>query len=91
MGYARAQRRRQKREAQPHLAFLATLLGGFYEFLGSSPQPSADEVRERFISTDNRWRKHCAIHKLMNANHLFMLNVQEAWKRHTAQGTTDGR
>jgi len=89
MSDARRQRRRQRKANQPHLTYLATLLGRFYEYLGSSPQPSDDAVRAHFTSSNEAWKKYCAIHKLMNANHLFMLNVQEAWKRHTAQRATD--
>lgn len=85
MSYARNLRRRQQREGQPHLMKLANLLGDFYEFLSKSPQPSDEEVRTEFTSSNNKWKMYCNIHNLMNADHLFMLNVQEAWKRHTQQ------
>lgn len=88
MSYARNKRRRQQRASQPHLTMLATLLGRFYEFLSSSPQPSDGEVREKFTSANDQWKRYCTIHKLMNANHLFVLNVHEAWKRHTEQTAT---
>ena len=77
MSYARNIRRRQQREGQPHLMMLGSLLGDFYEFLSKQPQPTDNEVRSNFISSE--------VHKLMNSDHLFVLNVQEAWKRHTQQ------
>lgn len=85
MSYARNLRRRQQREGQPHLVMLANLLGMFYDFLSKSPQPTNDEVRAEFTSSNNKWKEYCKIHKLMNADHLFVLNVREAWKRHTQQ------
>ena len=84
MSYARNIRRRQQREDQPHLMMLGSLLGDFYEFL-KQPQPTDNEVRSNFISSNNKWKKYCKVHKLMNSDHLFVLNVQEAWKRHTQQ------
>lgn len=83
MSYARNIRRRQQTENQKHSSMLAVLLGDFYEFLSRSPQPTDEEVRATFTSSNNRWKKYCRIHKLMNADHLFVLNVQEAWRRHT--------
>ena len=73
MSYARNIRRRQQREGQPHLMMLGSLLGDFYEFLSKQP------------SSNNKWKKYCEVHKLMNSDHLFVLNVQETWKRHTQQ------
>lgn len=83
MSYTRNIKRTREKEVKRHLAQLAILLSRYYEFLSSRPQPSDEAVRERFISFDKRWRRYCANHKLMNADHLFVLNVQEAWKRHT--------
>lgn len=85
MSYARNIRRRQQREGRPHLMMLGSLLGDFYEFLSKQPQPTDNEVRSNFISSNNKWKKYCEVHKLMNSDHLFVLNVQEAWKRHTQQ------
>lgn len=83
MSNARRIRRKQQRESQNHLAVLATLCGDYYEFLSQTPQPADNEVREQFISSNNKWKQYCNIHELMNVDHLFVLNVQEAWKRHT--------
>lgn len=85
MSYNRAERRRVVKEAQPHLQQLAQLLGAFYEFLASQPQPTDEEVREKFTSSNEQWKQYCFDHQLMNANHLFVLNVHEAWKKHTEQ------
>lgn len=83
MSYARNIRRRQRKEGQAHLNVLATLLGNFYEFLSKQPQPTDKEVRETFTSSNEKWKRYCKNHELMNIDHLFVLNVKEAWKRHT--------
>lgn len=85
MSYARNIRRRQPKDGQKHLNMLATLLGEFYEFLSRKPQPTDDEVRSTFTSSNNKWKRYCKLHELMNADHLFVLNVREAWKRHTQE------
>jgi hypothetical protein len=73
----------RKNGRHQYLNVLATLLGEFYEYLSSQPQPSDDEVRKTFTHQDQRWKRYCKTHKLMNADHLFVLNVKEAWARHT--------
>lgn len=83
MSIARRIRRKQQREGQNHVAVLGNLLGNYYDFLSKQPQPTDNEVREEFISSNNKWKQYCKIHQLMNMDHLFVLNVQEAWKRHT--------
>lgn len=70
MSYARNIRRRQQREGQPHLMMLGSLLGDFYEFLSKQPQPTDNEVRSNFISSNNKWKKYCKVHKLMNSGSL---------------------
>lgn len=85
MGYARNIRRIKRKESERHSNMLANLLGDFYEFLASKPQPSDEQVREKFKSSNKRWKQYCSFHKLMNADHLFDLNVSEAWKRHTVE------
>ena len=83
MSEARRIRRKHQKEGQNHLAVLGTLCGDYYEFLSKQPQPTNDEVRAEFISSNEKWQHYCKVHQLMNADHLFVLNVQEAWKRHT--------
>lgn len=85
MSYARRLRRRQQRKGQPHLITLGHLLGDFYEFLSKFPQPTDEEVRHKFTSSNNKWKQYCQSHQLMNMSYIFVLNVQEAWKRHTQQ------
>lgn len=85
MSYARAEKRRAVKAFEPHLNVLANLLGTFYEFLARTPQPSDNEVREQFASSDKQWKEYCLSHQLMNTNHLFVLNVRKAWERHTQQ------
>jgi len=85
MSYARKIRRIKRKEPERHSNVLANLLGDFYELLYRKPQPSDEEVREQFKSSNNKWKQYCLSHKLMNADHLFDLNVSEAWKRHTVE------
>ena len=85
MSYARRIRRAKRKQKSKHFNTLALLLSNFYEFLSQSPQPSDDEVRIAFINGNTQWKQYCTIHKLMNMNHLFVLNVKEAWKRHTVE------
>lgn len=87
MSQARRMRHVQQRQNASHVSNLGVILGDFYEFLSQTPQPSDDKVREFFISCDNKWKQYCKIHKLMNVDHLFKLNVREAWKRHTVPAT----
>lgn len=89
MSQARRMRRAQQRQNAGYMGNLAAILGDFYEFLSKTPQPTNEEVREYFTTCNNRWEKYCRIHKLMNVDHLFKLNVQEAWKRHTAPAATN--
>lgn len=84
-GHGSTGKRLQRKQGQRPLERLAVLLSDFYEFLGSKPQPSDWEVRERFQDNDQEWRRYCAIHKLTNLNYLFVLNIKEAWKRNTVQ------
>lgn len=89
MSQARRMRRAQQRQNADHTSNLAVILGDFYDFLSRTPQPTDEEVRTYFVSCDNRWVRYCRVHKLMNVDHLFKLNVQEAWKRHTAPAATN--
>lgn len=84
MSYARNQRRRQARMQQACTRTLAGLLGDFYEFLAGSPQPTDEEVRNLFITSDQKWRRYCHHHELMNMDNLFVTNVREAWRRHAS-------
>lgn len=89
MSKARRIKRKLQREEQLHLSVLATICGQFYEFLSSSPQPTDKEVRDSFSASNAKWKNYCQIHKLMNIDHLFELNVHEAWKRHSKQLQTN--
>lgn len=91
MSEARRLRRQQQSQGQPHINKLATLLGDFYDFLSKTPQPSDAEVKECFTKSNNEWVGYCESNKLKNLNHLFVLNVQEAWKRHTVQNTNGSK
>lgn len=91
MSEARRLRRKQQLQGQPYINKLATLLSSFYDFLSKTPQPSDREVREHFTTNNEEWVKYCESNKLINLNHLFVLNVQEAWKRHSVQNTSGSK
>lgn len=82
MGTQRRQRRANERAKMEVTTVLACLLGDFYEFLSKTPKPLDEEVRAEFIQSDKKWRKYCHSNKLINMNHLFAMNVREAWNRH---------
>jgi hypothetical protein len=89
MSIARNMRRKHKAEHSQHLAKLANLLGDFYELLSSTPQPSDETIRSTFIKYNDNWQEYCRNHKLMNADHLFVFNVRQAWERHTQKPEED--
>lgn len=81
-------KRRQRREAQVHFAFLADVLGRFYEFLAKSPQPSDEEVRASFKQHDHIWKQYCAKKQLnASANDMFKFQVAQLWNRNKAQNS----
>lgn len=84
MSKSRNIRRQKQRQQQSCYNVLATLLAEFYDYLGNTtPQPTDDEVRATFKNYNQKWKKYCRDHQLMNIDHLFVLNVGEWWKRHT--------
>lgn len=82
-------KRRQRRQSQVHLAYLANVLGSFYEFLKRSPQPSDNEVRASFKRHDHIWKQYC-VEKQLNksANDLFIRQVALLWKAKQAKNTS---
>lgn len=82
MSIQRRLRRAQARRAQAHYDVLFDLLMGFYEFLESTPKPSDDEVRTRFISDEQRWKDYCSKKQLSNeASLLFNKEVSQSWEK----------
>lgn len=85
-------KRRQRREAQAHFAVLADVLGGFYEFLCQTPQPTDEEVRAQFIQRNHSWQQYCAKKQLnKSAYDMFKSEVAQLWAKRKAQnaGTTE--
>lgn len=81
MSKARRERRAAERAMEPHLAVLNDFLGRFYTFLESTPKPSDEEVRARFITYDQNWRRYCkSSHLNSKAELLFNQEVALAWK-----------
>ena len=74
-----------------HLTLLLALLTDFYEFLGSTPQPSDEQVRASFIAHDLKWRQHCTKNQLTPAaSLLFNKQVSAEWnKRMQREATTE--
>ena len=56
------------------------LLTEFCDFLDKRPKPPDDEVRLKFLSLQNRWRKYCAVRKLTDkATLMFNKEVAIKW------------
>ena len=76
--------RRLKRKLNFHMNALGILLSDFYQLLESTPKPSDQEVRETFISYDDRWKKYCVNKGLSKTiAEEFKRQVSEVW-RHKA-------
>lgn len=87
MSTTRRLRRAQLRKAEAHFNVLTDLLMGFYEFLESTPKPSDEEVRTRFINDEQRWKNYCSKKQLSKeASLMFNKEVSQSWKkRYTEQ------
>ena len=87
MSISRRIRRAQERDAQKHFSVFGNILMGFYEFLEQTPKPSDEEVRQEFITREERWKRYCKSHKLSEeASLLFNKEVSISWeKRYTQQ------
>lgn len=82
MSVTRRIRRAQERQAQIHFNVLAGLLMGFYEFLESTPKPSDEEVRTRFIDDEQKWKQYCSNKQLSNEASLwFNYEVSQSWEK----------
>ena len=72
-----------------HLVFLLSLLTNFYDFLGSTPQPTDEQVRASFVAHELQWRRYCAKNQLNPAaSLLFNKQVSAEWNKRMQQGTT---
>lgn len=82
MSITRRFRRAQLRKAEAHFDVLTNLLMGFYEFLESTPKPSDDEVRIRFINDEQRWKNYCSKKQLSkDASLMFNQEVSQSWEK----------
>lgn len=71
-----------ERGALKHYEVFGDVLMGFYDFLGSKPKPSDEEVRNRFIESENRWKTYCRAHGLSEeASRMFNKEVSLTWKK----------
>lgn len=85
MSNARRIKREKARIMQTHFNVFGSILMGFYEFLEQKPKPSDEEVRNEFITREQRWKQYCKSHKLTEeASLLFNKEVSISWeKRYT--------
>lgn len=82
MSIQRRLRRAQTRQAQANFDVLMELLMGFYEFLESTPKPTDEEVRMRFIKDEQRWKDYCSKKQLSKeASLLFNKEVSQSWEK----------
>lgn len=78
----RRERRLIARRARIHFERLSDLLMNFYAFLESTPQPSNEEVRERFQKDEKAWRVYCSSHQLTEeASDMFTKEVSQSWEK----------
>lgn len=82
MSISRRIRRAQLREAETHFSVLTDLLMDFYAFLESSPKPSDEEVRKRFINDEQSWKDYCSKKQLKKeASLMFNKEVSQSWEK----------
>lgn len=81
MSKARRIRRQQERFVAKHLDMLGELLGEFYTFLEKHPKPTEEEVRDKFIKSENTWKAYCSKNQLTErASLLFNQEVAQSWE-----------
>lgn len=93
MGNGRKLRKQVPKETKlpnnPTMA-LAELLGDYYEFLSKEEKPSDQEVRDRFIEANARWKKYCVQKSLTyQSQELFKINVAKMWEHNKQKSQTD--
>lgn len=82
MSTTRRLRRAQLRKAEAHFTVLTDLLMEFYGFLESTPKPSDEEVRTRFINDEQRWKTYCSKKQLSKeASLMFNKEVSQSWEK----------
>lgn len=81
MSATRRIKRQRQRAITKHLSVLGEMLGKFYTFLESKPQPSDEKVRSEFIRYENDWKQYCRHNQLTRqASLLFNQEVAQSWK-----------
>lgn len=77
-----SQNRRNKRLSEKHFGVLGDLLSNFYAFLASTPQPTDEMVRQRFIADRTKWTNYCVKHELSaETRGQFVKQVSLVWKK----------
>ena len=70
---------------------LADTLGEFYDFLAKQPQPTREEVRDKFRDLEIGWQCYCERHGLSDAYKMeFNRQVSLAWQQHKERTETKG-
>ncbi|MGL5690379.1 MAG: hypothetical protein ACRDD8_06090 [Bacteroidales bacterium] len=68
------------------MALLAELIGGYYQFLSGTPQPSDEDVRSEFIRRRNKWMHYCRSNGLSaEAENAFTKEIKAAWEHKKTQ------
>ena len=83
-------RREATRTMAKAMKKLETLLDEMCAFLDQQPKPSDDEVREKFIHQEERWKRYCTVNKLTDTTAL-MYNKEfgQIWKTVYAKPTDE--
>ena len=67
--------------AKQHGYYLQNLVDRFCHFLDRKPQPSKEEVREKFVKTEMDWKVYCVKHNLgIRASMMFNAKIAYEWE-----------
>ncbi len=71
----------EKGLAKQHGNHLQGLVNSFCHFLDRKPQPSKEDVREKFVKTEMDWKAYCVIHNLgIRASMMFNAKIAYEWE-----------
>lgn len=74
--------RRLKRKKEAIGGKLVELLGSFYSFLESQPQPSDEQVRGTFLMHNYKWIETCIKNELgEESKNAFKIEVGKVWEQ----------
>lgn len=73
---------RERKAVKKHTQELDRLVRGFFNFLGSKPQPNAAEVRSEFVKSELAWKQYCSRNNLgFRTSMLFNAKVAYEWEQ----------